>query len=500
MIPKPKFTFRPPSGESYPRGRVRPRYGIIMVVLLAGVFVLSLWQLNETAYTENIVFQPGPTESIGPILSPTSITPATDTPRPTAIPTTPSSLLCPPPNPNPRATDSDCDGVPNSQDTCPNAPGPAPSGCPVSVTSAPATRLPDGDQDDVPDAQDRCPTVAGPDTVDGCLYLRSGGYTVAMTPTDVMGDAAKRLDIFTIVSGQLRHITWENYRVAQTTLSGSWVGEPVAVASAGRIEVIAIDRSSHLYTNVWQNSTWSGWQEVPDGIANSTPAILVRDNRLDVFVVGTDGDIWHTWRVGDRWQSWHSMQLTSMGAPAASPPVAVALDSGQLFVFVRDTNDALLYMTGDDTQWSTWNRVAGGSVTTAPAVIASAPGQLDVFAVGLERTLWHIRWNDTDWSQAWTEFDTMVMSPPAVVLDPNGDPGVFFHAQTAAGSALWYVTWDDRRWAAGTSWDGALMSDPAAFTWPDAVGAVVFGKSNMLWFRFKDDLLQPWESLVPLVP
>jgi hypothetical protein len=495
------------------------------MVLLAGVLMFSFWLLNQTAYTENILLQPGPTGSLGPILSPTT-PPATDTPRPTAVPTTPSatdtprptavpttppatdtprptpsSLLCPPPNPNPRTTDSDCDGVLNSQDSCPNAPGPAPSGCPISVTMVPPTRTSsDADQDGVPDAQDRCPTVAGPDTADGCLYLRDSEYTVAVGPAAVMSRAANHLDVFALVEGQLRHITWENHRVAQTTLPGSWVGEPVAVATAGRIDVIATARSGRLNSSVWQNGTWSAWQEVPDSLANSTPAIIVRDNRLDVFVVGTDGDIWHTWRIGDRWQGWHSMQLLGTGAPAASPPVAAALDAGQVFVFVRNANNTLLYTTGDDTRWSAWSGVAGGNVIAAPAVIVSAPGQLDVFAVGLESTLWHIRWNDTGWSQTWTEFDTMVMSPPAVALDPNGDPGVFFRGQTSAGSALWYVTWEDQRWAPGTSWEGVLMGDPVAFAWPDAVGVVALGTSNMLWFRFKDGLLQPWESLVPLVP
>ena len=55
-------------------------------------------------------------------------------------------------------TDSDGDGVPDSKDGCPHAPGPAPSGCPSK----------DADGDLVPDVSDACPNVAGLALFAGC--------------------------------------------------------------------------------------------------------------------------------------------------------------------------------------------------------------------------------------------------------------------------------------------------------------------------------------------
>ena len=53
--------------------------------------------------------------------------------------------------------DSDGDGVVDGSDQCPDAPGPAPDGCPPP---------PDADGDGVPDAIDACPTAAGPVNTD----------------------------------------------------------------------------------------------------------------------------------------------------------------------------------------------------------------------------------------------------------------------------------------------------------------------------------------------
>jgi PKD repeat protein len=64
--------------------------------------------------------------------------------------------------PAPAPVDSDGDGVPDAQDSCPSVPGPANlGGCPAPAPS-------DSDGDGVPDAQDSCPTVAGTSARTGC--------------------------------------------------------------------------------------------------------------------------------------------------------------------------------------------------------------------------------------------------------------------------------------------------------------------------------------------
>src|SRR5262249_44782008 len=60
---------------------------------------------------------------------------------------------------SPLLVDTDGDGIPDSEDACPNQPGPREyDGCP------------DTDGDQIPDNLDKCPTVPGPAENAGCPY------------------------------------------------------------------------------------------------------------------------------------------------------------------------------------------------------------------------------------------------------------------------------------------------------------------------------------------
>lgn len=126
-------------------------------------------------------------------------------PNPTPKPTTPpdsdgdglpdSDDLCPN-QPGPRenrgcplpATDTDGDGIPDTDDQCPRRPGPRDNrGCPTSDKEGdggtqpevtPGT-APDSDGDGVPDSSDRCPNVAGTAANNGCPP-----FTPPPLPTD----------------------------------------------------------------------------------------------------------------------------------------------------------------------------------------------------------------------------------------------------------------------------------------------------------------------------
>ena len=68
-------------------------------------------------------------------------------------------VVTPPPPPPPVVTDKDGDGIPDTQDKCPDVPGTAKyNGCPV----------PDTDGDGINDENDKCPTVKGIAKYDGC--------------------------------------------------------------------------------------------------------------------------------------------------------------------------------------------------------------------------------------------------------------------------------------------------------------------------------------------
>ncbi|MBI5917469.1 MAG: OmpA family protein [Bacteroidetes bacterium] len=94
-----------------------------------------------------------------------------------------------------KVTDSDKDGIPDSEDNCPNEPGPAnlfgcPDGdgdgiadkfdlCPGEAGKPSLSGCPDRDDDGIADAQDRCPDEAGKPELQGCPQTDDDGDGVA---------------------------------------------------------------------------------------------------------------------------------------------------------------------------------------------------------------------------------------------------------------------------------------------------------------------------------
>lgn len=81
----------------------------------------------------------------------------------------PSQVIAPNPTPKPTTPpDSDGDGIPDSDDLCPNAAGPRENrGCPLPAT--------DTDGDGIPDTDDQCPRRPGPRDNRGCPTNDNGG-------------------------------------------------------------------------------------------------------------------------------------------------------------------------------------------------------------------------------------------------------------------------------------------------------------------------------------
>jgi hypothetical protein len=93
-------------------------------------------------------------------------------------------------------------------------------------------------------------------------------------------------------------------------------GSSVAAVSRhpDKLDLFIVGADGRIYTAAWDqnvdNAAWRGWWPVLDGVAapSSGVAVVSRDaNKLDVFIVGTDGGIWTAaWdqNISDAWQGW----------------------------------------------------------------------------------------------------------------------------------------------------------------------------------------------------
>jgi len=95
---------------------------------------------------------------------------------------------------------------------------------------------------------------------------------------------------------------------------------------------------------------WMGWDYL-GGVATSSPSVCTwgswAEGRLDVFVRGADGGLWHRSVVSSLWTRWEDMKVGYI----ESAPAAVSWGRQRIDVFVRGANDALWHRWYEDSTW-----------------------------------------------------------------------------------------------------------------------------------------------------
>src|SRR5271154_5696729 len=199
----------------------------------------------------------------------------------------------------------------------------------------------------------------------------------------------------------------------------------VAAASWGvdRLDVFGLGNNNELF-HKWSNGdSWgpsqTGWEPL-GGILTSAPVVVSWEpNRLDLFGLGTDNAMWHKWWDGKAWgpstTGWESLE-----GHFTSQPVAVSWGPNRLDVFGLGTDDAMWHKWWDGSSWHPslkgWESLGGaGAFHGQPAVAAWAPNRLDVFAVIRIGEVYHKWWNGSSWQPTQTNWENLggnVISPP----------------------------------------------------------------------------------------
>jgi hypothetical protein len=245
--------------------------------------------------------------------------------------------------------------------------------------------------------------------------------------------------------------TWSPY----SSLSGNIASDTdlaIAMNNDGRLQVFVVGTNNQLYykTQSAPNSdTWStAWTSLGGGIKADTSPAVARNNdgRLQVFVVGTNNQLYYKTQSAPNSDTW-STAWTSLGGGlrANTDPIGIANNDGRLQVFVVGTNNQLYYKTqsapNSDT-WSTaWTSLGGGiKADTSPAVARNNDGRLQVFVVGTNNQLYYKTQsapNSDTWSTAWTSLGGGLRdnSDPAVVPNADSRLDAFVVGPTSTGPA-----------------------------------------------------------------
>jgi hypothetical protein len=265
---------------------------------------------------------------------------------------------------------------------------------------------------------------------------------------------------------------------------GSGLGRPsTARNSDGRLEVFVRGADGAIWHR-WENPSasggWAGWQSLGGTFSNDPTVAETTDGRLEVFVRTDAGSIAQKWRTGTTPESAWSSNWSEIATGIAGNPVVSQNDAGRLEVFARASDGSIGSAAQQDSQpgasWTSWSSL-GGFVTGDPAVALNADGRLEVFARTPDGLVWH-KWRSTPggpWFNWWLTLGGVTTSNPAVGRNADGRLELF--AVTSQG-LLWHrhqttvgATTD---WSAEQTLGGNLLGGIAG----NLVGNLSIGYSN----------------------
>ena len=112
-------------------------------------------------------------------------------------------------------------------------------------------------------------------------------------------------------------------------------------------------------------------------------------------MIGNDGQLWHQWQTApsNGWSGWASHGRPPGVNLTGSPMLAASAD-GRLELMVVGNDGQLWHQwqTAPSNGWSGWashGRPPGVNLTGSPMLAASADGRLELLVVGNDGQLWH---------------------------------------------------------------------------------------------------------------
>ena len=265
-------------------------------------------------------------------------------------------------------------------------------------------------------------------------------------------------------------------------LGGVLDGGPAAASwASGRLDVFVTGTDRQLWHR-WYEGAWSGWEVLGGGMSGGPAVASWGPGRLDVFARTTDGQLWHRFYAGV-WSGWEPL-----GGVLDDRPAVASWGPGRLDVFVTGT-DGQLWHRWYAGVWSQWE-VLGGRLSGGPAVASWSAGRLDVFARGTDGQLWH-RWYAGGWSE-WEALGGLLDGGPAVASWSAGRLDVFV---TGTDGQLWH-RWYEGAWSVWETLGGRLSAGPAVSSWaPGRLDVLAKGADRQLLHTWYDG---GWASPRPL--
>jgi hypothetical protein len=126
---------------------------------------------------------------------------------------------------------------------------------------------------------------------------------------------------------------------------------------------------------------------------NSPAAVAWAADRLDIFGVGWNGNLYHWWWNGSSWAA-----ARNLGGNLVDSPSAVSWAANRLDIFALGPAGELFHWWWDGSGWGLGQNLGSGSnLFSSPSAVAWGPGRLDVFSIAAVGYLSHKWWDGNAW-------------------------------------------------------------------------------------------------------
>lgn len=238
-----------------------------------------------------------------------------------------------------------------------------------------------------------------------------GGRAAPGAPVTVVSRRPDFLDVFVVgTDGRAYTCAWAPgqgwrgwWRIGSAVFpQGAMIN--AVVRSQDHLDIFATDTAGRVITAAWEpafTDGWHGWWEIRGGRARPgapVTAVSRNTNKLDVFVVGTDGGCWTAaWEpsFSDGWHGW--WRIRDAKFPQGSYIGAVMRSADHLDVFGTHSNGNIITAAWEPAfadGWHGWWHIRGGRAQPGAPVfgVSRSADKLDVFVVGTDNTIYTAAW------------------------------------------------------------------------------------------------------------
>ena len=315
--------------------------------------------------------------------------------------------------------------------------------------------------------------------------------TITWTDTQfIFGLSANRSLVYKAGSSNQWNATWSN-------LGGNFTHAPVVVSpNPGSLAAIGIQEDQALYWKAYQNGTWeSTWTSLGGTWGTAISAVSRSSGFISVYGFESEGGNLQqsAWTPDDDGSAkW--VEILNLGGICFGSPSVAAWNSSREDIFVQGSDDNLWHIYWNGTTWSSFERLDGITIVSPPLAVSSGENRLDVFALGEGNTFCWRAYRET-----WMTWDCTISGnlsfesiPSAAVMGLNRVDAVAlasddhtYHKSLVNSS--WTTNWDDL--------GGQLNGAPVIALFSPNTGSVLgIGMDNGLYIGNRDSSAFNWEG------